>query len=107
MECSGIYTINCKTCKKEYVGQTKRTIKTRFKEHMAHFKYNRVEKSRVAQHIYETGHKITIEDLKIRKKIGNSLELNSHESILIHKKAGNLLNGDKGPIPDSVLYELL
>ncbi|KAJ8958672.1 hypothetical protein NQ318_016397 [Aromia moschata] len=44
-EKSGIYEISCKDCDQKYIGQTKRSILTRFKEHMAHLKYDRTEKS--------------------------------------------------------------
>ncbi|KAJ8956727.1 hypothetical protein NQ318_014082, partial [Aromia moschata] len=43
-EKSGIYEISCKDCDQKYIGQTKRSILTRFKEHMAHLKYGRTEK---------------------------------------------------------------
>ncbi|KAJ8932703.1 hypothetical protein NQ318_021222 [Aromia moschata] len=51
-EKSGIYEISCKDCDQKYIGQTKRSILTRFKEHMAHLKYGRTEKSCVAQHAF-------------------------------------------------------
>lgn len=37
---SGIYKISCNDCDKIYIGQTKRSINTRFKEHVSHTKYN-------------------------------------------------------------------
>ncbi|KAJ8944183.1 hypothetical protein NQ318_016163, partial [Aromia moschata] len=52
-EKSGIYEISCKDCDQKYIGQTKRSILTRFKEHMAHLKYGRTEKSCVAQHAFD------------------------------------------------------
>ena len=52
-ERSGIYEISCKDCNLKYVGQTKRPIITRFKEHMAHLRYGRAEKSSVAQHAFK------------------------------------------------------
>jgi hypothetical protein len=51
-----IYEINCKDCNQKYIGQTKRPIITRFKEHMAHRKFGRFEKSSAAQHIFESDH---------------------------------------------------
>ena len=38
-ERSGIYEISCKDCNLKYVGQSKRSIIIRFKEHMAHLWY--------------------------------------------------------------------
>ncbi|KAJ8941785.1 hypothetical protein NQ318_006821 [Aromia moschata] len=56
-EKSGIYEISCKDCDQKYIGQTKRSILTRFKEHMAHLKYGRTEKSCVAQHAFYNNHR--------------------------------------------------
>ncbi|EFA11664.1 hypothetical protein TcasGA2_TC008528 [Tribolium castaneum] len=47
-----IYEINCKDCELKYIGQTRRSVNIRFKEHLAHLKFNRFEKSSVAQHIF-------------------------------------------------------
>jgi hypothetical protein len=38
---SGIYKINCQSCYKVYIGQTGRTIKIRYKEHLKNIKNNR------------------------------------------------------------------
>ncbi|KAJ8955643.1 hypothetical protein NQ318_001474, partial [Aromia moschata] len=63
-EKSGIYEISCKDCDQKYIGQTKRSILTRFKEHMAHLKYGRTEKSCVAQRAFDNNHRIDINNLK-------------------------------------------
>ncbi|KAJ8942180.1 hypothetical protein NQ318_002853, partial [Aromia moschata] len=55
-EKSGIYEINCKDSDQKYIGQTKRSILTRFKEHMAHLKYGRTEKYCVSQHAFDNNH---------------------------------------------------
>ncbi|KAJ8946277.1 hypothetical protein NQ318_023128 [Aromia moschata] len=64
-EKSGIYEISCKDCDQKYIGQTKRSILTRFKEHMAHLKYGRTEKSCVAQHAFDNNHRIDINNLEL------------------------------------------
>ena len=40
-----IYCITCKKCKKQYVGQTKRTLMQRFKEHFYNIKISRTAKA--------------------------------------------------------------
>lgn len=45
---SGIYKILCEFCDKIYIGQSRRKIITRYKEHCRHIKYNRPSKSAVA-----------------------------------------------------------
>jgi hypothetical protein len=49
-------------CPRQYVGQTGRSFKTRFKEHIRAIKHN-TDSSTYAQHILNTGHKYgNIED---------------------------------------------
>ncbi|KAI4469133.1 giy-yig endonuclease superfamily [Holotrichia oblita] len=72
LEKSGIYEINCKDCNQKYIGQTRRAVSTRFKEHMANLRFNRIEKSSVAQHIFETDHNIDHTNVKLIRQINNS-----------------------------------
>lgn len=104
-ERSGIYEISCKDCDKKYVGQTRRSIQTRFKEHMAHLKYGRTEKSSVAQHAFDNNHRIDISNLRLIRNITNSRQLDAFESLEINK-CRNSMNSDKGPIPNSPLFWL-
>lgn len=104
---SGIYEIKCPVCDLKYVGQTRRPISTRYKEHIAHFRFNRPEKSSVARHISETGHGIPPENLRLVKEVCDYRELDAYESIFIHKNSNNSLNSDKGLIPNSCLFKLL
>lgn len=97
---SGIYKISCNECSAIYIGQTRRNILQRFKEHIAHVKYNRPEKSAVAEHMIENNHlNITAGDLKLIKEIQNNNQLDAWECIYINKNTNNeLLNNDRGPI---------
>jgi hypothetical protein len=54
----GVYCIPCE-CRKVYVGQTRRSIEIRCKEHMRHFCLGQPERSAVAEHIIHAGHSIT------------------------------------------------
>ena len=36
-----VYLISCRVCKQQYVGETKRTLKTRIKEHLADIRHHR------------------------------------------------------------------
>ena len=73
---SGIYSINCSDCTKVYIGQTKRNILTRFKEHMYHIKCKNIFKSALASHWHETGHKFEQSNLKLIKSCYNKKNLN-------------------------------
>lgn len=105
MDKAGIYKISCQNCDQVYVGQTKRSLKVRFKEHLAHVKYRRPDKSSVALHMFENGHKV--ENVVLIKAVNNKSELNSCESLEIYKHRNNLMNVENAPIYNSKLFELL
>ena len=50
----GVYKIDC-SCGSSYIGQTKRTIAERVKEHIAAVKNQQTSKSAVAEHLLDTG----------------------------------------------------
>jgi hypothetical protein len=62
----------CKDCELKYIGQTERTFRTRYKEHIREIKTNG-QKSKFAQHILDTTHNYdtieqTMEILHLEKK---------------------------------------
>jgi hypothetical protein len=59
LQTSGIYCIPCE-CDKVYVGQTASTIQIRYQEHIRHLPIGHTEKSTVAEHLLNTGHKIQL-----------------------------------------------
>ncbi|XP_075980176.1 uncharacterized protein LOC142979382 isoform X1 [Anticarsia gemmatalis] len=50
----GVYKINC-SCGSSYIGQTKRSIAERVKEHIAAVKNRQISKSAIAEHLLEAG----------------------------------------------------
>lgn len=50
----GVYKIDC-SCGSSYIGQTKRTIAERVKEHIAAVKNRQTNKSAIAEHLLESG----------------------------------------------------
>ena len=80
---------------------------TRFKEHRAHLRFRRFEKSSVAQHIFESDHHIDDTCLRLVRSVNNCKFLNIFESIEIFKNRDRVLNADGGPIPSTSLYTLL
>ena len=105
---SGIYEIDCADCDKLYIGQTKRRLITRFKEHIAHFKFNRRGRSSVADHIFDTGHRIFLDNAKLIKPVNNPSLLSPYESIkLAHVAENRKMNSDGGPLSDSFLIQTL
>lgn len=87
---SGIYLILCNECQKIYIGQTRRNIFSRFKEHCAHIKYNIPSKSK---HVLEYLHlTITNINLKLIKSVRSARQLDVVESIQMHKQKPHLMN---------------
>lgn len=100
---SGIYQILCQNCNKLYIGQSRRAILTRFKEHCAHIKYNRPTKSAVAAHALNENHlEVKSTNLKMIKQTRKVQQLDGWESIHIHKNKNQLMNNVQGPISSSL-----
>lgn len=91
LEKSGIYMINCDSCDKKYIGQTKRKVNTRIKEHRDDcFKPPNEEKP-MPYHMIETGH--SFGEIKLLKEVKKSHQLNSYESIYLDRYSNeNLAN---------------
>nr|XP_018908816.1 PREDICTED: uncharacterized protein LOC109038254 [Bemisia tabaci] len=64
----GIYEINCNTCHKCYVGQTKRSLKIRGQEHVRNMKNREITRSAVAHHFWSTGHNINFEPRLLKER---------------------------------------
>ena len=103
---SGIYEIKCQQCEMTYIGQTKRTLETRFKEHVAEITKATKEvgkglthafKSTVAEHSYTKSHTFSTDDIRIIRHIHTPGKLDVAESLEIIKRNPNtLLNRDSG-----------
>jgi hypothetical protein len=103
-EKSGIYEISCATkhCGYRYIGQTRRSIKTRFKEHLSHTTNNHTSLSSVAHHmkIKQNGgrriceHKFDLSNLKLLKNVTNQHKLDAYESIYLFKNRKKRLMND-------------
>ena len=71
-ENSGIYQLTCPDCGMVYVGQTGRSFRTRYREHLRHYKY-RTGNSKFAQHLWEQNHSFSpidsvMDALRVLKK---------------------------------------
>lgn len=60
-----IYKINCKHCNASYVGQTRRQLQTRVKEHRANIRQNETKHSVITQHIREKNYEFDWDNVKI------------------------------------------
>jgi hypothetical protein len=102
---SGIYEVKCGTsnCEYKYIGQSRRSIKTRFGEHRAHTENNKTNLSSVANHMRNKlnggprlcTHKFGLENLKLLKSVPNSRKLDAYESIFLHRARRQKLMNDE------------
>ena len=90
---SGIYKVNCEDCSKCYIGQIRRNIETRMKEHCRNIKCFQIDKSAVAAHSWENGHHID-NNIKLIKHIIFHKDLNVWKKIYIQKNKFNVMNFD-------------
>jgi GIY-YIG catalytic domain len=103
-EKSGIYQIKCSKCDVSYIGQTKRKMKTRIKEHHEDCSKPPLEEKPMPKHAIENNHPFG--EIKLLKEVRKPFELNAYESLLLHKhKNENLVNIQKEGNCPSVLYK--
>lgn len=53
-----IYSLKCKDCEKQCIGQTRRKMKIRIGEHQRSIRNREIDKSAEAMHNFETGHQL-------------------------------------------------
>lgn len=99
---SGIYEVSCENCDEKYIGQTRRPIRERFKEHHSATEHQQPWKSSVAEHMTENGHKI--DTIRRMKMVTEEHKLDSWESLFMTKRSP-AMNRDP-PTIHSYLYEL-
>ena len=85
----GIYKIKCSDCPKYYIGQTGRSFKRRFNEHIQAIKSNNqtTQKSAFADHVLKTDHKYKNheENMSIIEVIQKGNRMNILEEFHIYK----------------------
>lgn len=105
LEQSGIYRIKCSECDAVYIGQTKRSVEIRFKEHFKAIETKHAYKSAFAAHAIESKHIGTsMSDVTLLKQVTDHRRLDAYECMYI-RNTDNTVNLDSGNI-DSVLFSL-
>jgi hypothetical protein len=85
---SGIYQVESERCDSVYIGQTKRSLKTRFGEHHSSVRLNHPDKSNITRQVlskinYNQGHSISLDNLKLMKEVRKQNEPDAYESYYI------------------------
>lgn len=92
---SGVYEVSCSGCDEVYIGQSRRKIKIRYREHK---NLKAAVPTAVATHIMQNDHRITKTNLRLVKWVKNANELDAYESIYMMKNATKLMNTLDAPI---------
>ena len=101
-----VYEVSCPNCAFVYIGQTKRDLKSRIKEHQRAIKFQRPEKSALCQHSMENDHLIDWSEVKILKVEHNYSKRLFTESLYINEKH-EVLNRNVGLSFPAVFRKLL
>ena len=100
-----VYQYECQ-CKKVYIGETCRSIKTREMEHKRAIRNMDENHSGISKHVIETGHCIAWDEVKILAFEGDWRKRKIKEGIFIEKARGNVLNTKPG-VPVANVYRIL
>lgn len=92
----GIYRISCGDCNAVYIGKTKRSLITRYKEHISSAIHNRPS-SGISKHFIDTGHSTSISNLTLIKNTEGGRILDKYEKYYIIKEncSGSFLVNDQ------------
>ncbi|XP_065094759.1 uncharacterized protein LOC135715406 [Ochlerotatus camptorhynchus] len=101
-EQSGIYRIPCQDCPSVYIGQTRRKVKVRLKEHKNAVDNKKSNDSAVAAHTTASNHQIDWKSAKLIKTVRKPSHLNAWESMHINNTQEPLMNEDDPPITSSL-----
>ena len=101
-----VYQYECK-CKKVYIGETGRSLKTRESEHKMAIRNGDENHSGISKHVLETGHTILWDEVQILAYETNWRKRKIKEGIFIAKTNCNLLLNTKPGIPMNNVYRVL
>lgn len=95
---AGVYKVPC-SCGAVYVGETRRTVSTRLKEHMRHTKNCETDKSAIAEHSCTTSHQILFDQTTVVARVPQYFPRIIRESIEIVKNSNNFNRDDSYKLP--------
>ena len=99
-----VYKINCVNCESSYIGQTKRKLKTRIKEHKADIRKPTSEISVVSRHQLNEMHELDWDNIRILDTEQSLMKRRIFEMIHIKgQKSGINKQSDTEGLPDVYL----
>ena len=97
-----IYKIGCKNCDASYVGQTKRQLQTRLKEHKSNIKLDKTKHTVVSEHSVKFDHTFDWDNARILEIEHNYKKRLTAEMIHIKEQANGInLNKDTELLNDA------
>ena len=90
-----MYQIPC-SCGNVYIGEMKRALETRIKEHRAATRRGKTEKSAIAEHAWGQQHPILWEETSVLDQAKNNTTLLIKEALHIRLTDLELINRDEG-----------
>jgi hypothetical protein len=105
---SGVYSLKCLSCNQNYIGQTGRSFKIRYDEHIRDIRFNK-EKSKYASHILRFSHEYgTIDNtLEILKIVNKGIFLDVNERFQIYKSNKVKPMNEQNVDDYNILFEIL
>ena len=99
LESEGIYSVPC-PCGAQYIGETKRNISQRIKEHIRADKYSQLEKSAIAEHAHRTNHMPAYDKVKVLTNEKRYWPRKIKEAVEILKTPNNINRDDSYRLPN-------
>ena len=91
-----VYQVPC-SCGRVYIGETKRALETRMKEHKAATRRGELEKSAITEHAWNYHHQVEWDEIKVLDEAANNTTLLIKEAL--HTRLTDtetLINRDEG-----------
>jgi len=102
-----VYKISCHDCNASYVGQTKRQVKTRIKEHKNNSKLLSSKPSVITEHILEYSHSFNWDNIKILDTESNYYKRAVSEMLHIKEQANGINAQKDTELLDNAYFDIL
>ena len=79
-----VYSISCVECSSVYIGQTGRSLKQCVSEHRRALKYENIQTSALAEHVFKTGHAVDLSQPEVLDQNNPTQHHTLHVGELVH-----------------------
>jgi len=102
-----VYKINCNDCSASYVGQTKRQLSTRIKEHVNNFKSSSAKPTVLTQHMLDLSHSFDWKNIQILDAESNYYKRSVSEMLHIKEQLNGINAQTDTELLDESYFEIL